>query len=93
MRMRWLWVPATLFIWESSSARRSGFSRSLTVEPDDLANRYNLSASLLQLNETEQALDLLEGCIEKMPASRIDRIMRDPDLVSLHDHPRFQALD
>jgi adenylate cyclase len=44
------------------------------------------------LNETEQALDLLEGCIERMPASRINWIKRDPDLTLLHDHPRYQAL-
>jgi adenylate cyclase len=67
-------------------------SRALMIEPDDLTNHYNLACSLAQLNETEQALDLLEGYVEKMPASRIGWIKRDPDLVLLHDHPRYQAL-
>ena len=65
-------------------------SRALIIEPDE--NHYNLACAMAQINETDQALDLLEAYVGKMPAVRINRIKQDPDLIPLHDHPRFQAL-
>jgi len=44
------------------------------------------------MNEPEQALDLLEACASKLSPEWINWVKQDSDLVSLHDHPRYQAL-
>jgi adenylate cyclase len=67
-------------------------SRALTMEPDDAVDHYNVACALAQMNETDQALDLLEACVPKLGAKRISWIKQDNDLKPLHDHPRYQAL-
>jgi adenylate cyclase len=67
-------------------------SRALTLEPDDPGVHYNLAAALARMNETDQALDVLEACVPKMSPEHINWIKKDPDLVPLHHHPRYQAL-
>jgi adenylate cyclase len=67
-------------------------SRALTVEPDDPLVDYNLACAMALMNETDQALDLLEGCASKMAPIRINWIRQDPDLTPLHNEPRYQAL-
>ena len=66
--------------------------RSLILEPDDMINHYNLACFMAETGETDQALDLLEVYVGKMPPIRINRIKLDADLKSLHDHPRFRAI-
>jgi adenylate cyclase len=67
-------------------------SRALTVEPDDPLVHYNLACAMALMNETDLALDLLEGCAGKMAPIRINWIKQDPDLTPLHHEPRYQAL-
>ena len=67
-------------------------SRTLIVEPDDVVIRFNLACSLAQMNEPEQALDLLESSVSKMSAIIVDWIKNDTDLAPLRGHPRYRAL-
>ena len=67
-------------------------SRALIIEPDDALDRFNLAAAFAQMGEPDQALDLLESCLRKAPPDDLAWITQDPDLLPLHDHPRYQAL-
>jgi adenylate cyclase len=59
--------------------------------PDSNGVAYNSACIYARMGEIERALDLLERAIEL--GSRNRRYYEtDPDLASLQDHPRFQAL-
>lgn len=66
--------------------------RSLILEPDDMIDYWNLACAMAAIGETDQALDLLEVYVGRMPPIRINRFKLDPELKSLHNHPRFQAI-
>jgi adenylate cyclase len=55
-------------------------------------DHYNLGCALVQMNEPDQALDLLESCVPKMSPEFINWIKQDTDLMALREHPRFRAL-
>jgi adenylate cyclase len=67
--------------------------RALLVDPDNMNTRYNLACMVaLHLDEPDLAIDLLEPTFEAMTRSRFNTAMGDPDLASLHEHPRFKVL-
>jgi adenylate cyclase len=66
--------------------------RAMTIDPDDSVDQYNLGCALARMNETEQALDVLESCQPRTSPESVNWMKTDPDLASLHDHPRFKAL-
>lgn len=61
--------------------------RALTIDPGGPATRYNLACFYARAGEPGKALD----CLEHSITSR-SWIANDPDLASLHDHPRFAAI-
>jgi adenylate cyclase len=61
--------------------------RAYQLAPDDVATRYNLACFYANIGDSEKALDFLENSI-----SSRSWIANDPDLESLHNHPRFQAV-
>jgi len=69
-------------------------SRALTIAPDDSMDHYNTGCAMARNGEPDLALDLLESYLRKaLPNdSTLAWIKRDPDLIPLHGHPRFQAL-
>ena len=52
---------------------------------------YNVACGFAVLGEVERAIDCLERCYQ-MGFAHHDWIRNDPDLDSLRQHPRFQAL-
>ena len=67
-------------------------SRALIIEPDDAMDRFNLACAFAQMDEPDQALDLLESCLRKAPPDDLAWITQDPDMLPLQDHPRYQTL-
>jgi adenylate cyclase len=67
-------------------------SRAQAIEPDDLMDHYNLACALVQMDEVEQALDVLEFCIPKLRPEMVTWVKKDADLAPLHDHSRYKAL-
>ena len=67
-------------------------SRALIIEPDDAMDRFNLACAFAEMDEPDQALDLLESCLRKAPPDDLAWITQDPDMLPLRDHPRYQAL-
>ena len=67
--------------------------RALLVDPDNLNMRYNFACVLAsQLNDKEAALKMLEGTFDLVGPTQIKLSETDPDLDSLHDDSRFQAM-
>ncbi|HKJ92999.1 MAG TPA: hypothetical protein VJ957_07515 [Longimicrobiales bacterium] len=65
--------------------------RALQLDPDDAGVRYNAACLFALEGATERAIDCLEAAIERGFHNR-EWFEKDPDLASLHDEPRFQAL-
>jgi hypothetical protein len=55
--------------------------RAQAIEPDDPMDHYNLGCALAQINETSQALDLMESCALKMSTEFINWINKETDLI------------
>jgi TolB-like protein/Tfp pilus assembly protein PilF len=65
--------------------------RALQVDPEDAGVRYNVACLYAVDRQTDRAISCLEEAIER-GFWRRDWIEQDPDLDSLRDDPRFQAL-
>jgi tetratricopeptide (TPR) repeat protein len=61
-------------------------SRQSFVDPRNVAVIY------VGLGETDQALDCLEEAYEKRNSGYLPFIGVEPEFLSLHGHPRFEAL-
>ena len=82
---------ALAYLGERERARQWA-SRAQAIEPDDLMDHYNLACALAQMNDAEQALDILESVAQKSRPEMVNWMKRDTDLIPLHDHPRYKAL-
>jgi Flp pilus assembly protein TadD len=61
------------------------------LQPEDSTARYNFACSLALVGEREGALDQLEEAARR-GYDDAEHLAADPDLASLRDEPRFQAL-
>ncbi len=61
------------------------------LEPDESRVLYNVACVYAKESQAEKAIDCLEQSITHGWAEK-EWMANDPDLASLHDHPRFQAL-
>ncbi len=62
-------------------------ARSLEIDPDDPGVLYNVGCVYASFGEADKSLD----CLERATSYR-EWMENDPDLDSLRDHPRFQAI-
>ena len=63
----------------------------MKIDPTDSVVLYNVACNLATLGEKDKALDYLERAVEHGTVSEA-WMRNDADLVSLRDHPRFEAL-
>ncbi len=66
--------------------------RAVALAPDDGRIRYNAACTYAQAKRPEEAIAQLEEGIRNLPSYIADWPRRDPDLASLHDHPRFAEM-
>jgi adenylate cyclase len=67
--------------------------RALLIDPDNLNMRYNFACGLaLHLNDKDAAIEMLRPVLKRSALGQIHHTKIDPDLASLHDDPRFQAM-
>jgi tetratricopeptide (TPR) repeat protein len=66
-------------------------ARALAIDPEESAILYNVACTYSLMGETDQAIDLLEKAVRNGFGHK-EWIENDPDLASLRDHSRFQAL-
>lgn len=64
--------------------------KALRVDPSDPGVHYNVACTLAVAGENERALDHIERAME-LGFAGMKWLSNDPDLVSIKDHPRFQA--
>jgi serine/threonine protein kinase/Tfp pilus assembly protein PilF len=65
--------------------------RALAIEPDDHNTLYNAACVYALTGRADEALACLEGALRRGTGHR-GWVVNDPDLVTLHDDPRFRAL-
>ena len=65
--------------------------RAMGIDPDDPISLYNIGCNLATMNKVEKALDYLERALDHGTISK-HWMEHDADLVSLHSHPRYDAL-
>ncbi len=65
--------------------------RAVELDPDDAGVRYNVACLFAVAGDRERALELLEQAVASGFGNR-NWLERDPDLASVRDDPRFQAL-
>ncbi|MGA9854525.1 MAG: TIR domain-containing protein [Gammaproteobacteria bacterium] len=72
---------------------KSRMSRALVIDPDNWDMRYNFACALNgHLQDKEAALEMLKPLFVKITGPLLRYMKADPDLVSLHDDPRYQAM-
>ena len=73
---------------------REWIQRGLLLDPSNLSMRYNLACALImELDDPNGALDVLEPFFEQVKSPiHVKHLMADPDLDSVRDQPRFQAM-
>jgi adenylate cyclase len=87
-----VWGIGNLIHLGEKERAKEWISRTFIIEPDDAMIHYNLACCFAQMNELDQALDLLESSTRKMSAIVADWLKHDSDLAPLRGHPRYQAL-
>jgi adenylate cyclase len=65
--------------------------RALLIDPDNLNMRYNFACALAKLGDREAALRMLESSLSRIKGS-LGNADHDPELESIRDDPRFQAI-
>jgi adenylate cyclase len=72
---------------------REWMNRALLIDPDNTNMRYNFACTLAAfLKDPDAAIDMLEPALLKVGSGLVRHARVDPDLDSLRDHPRFQAM-
>ena len=72
---------------------KSRMSRALVIDPDNWDMRYNFACALNgHLKDKEAALEMLKPLFVKITGPLLRYMKADPDLVSLQDDPRYQAM-
>ncbi|HZZ89210.1 MAG TPA: TIR domain-containing protein [Caulobacteraceae bacterium] len=72
---------------------RDWIRRALLIDPDNLIMRYNFACTLcVYFQDMDAALEVLAPYFARAPRSDIDWMKVDPDLATLRQTPRFQAL-
>jgi adenylate cyclase len=85
-------VNALAVLGEADRAR-DWIRRALLLDPDNQMMRYNFACTLsVHLKDIDGALDLLGPYLAQVTRSFLDWAKADPDMDSVRDEPRFQAM-
>ncbi|WHZ20506.1 MAG: Adenylate cyclase [Rhodanobacteraceae bacterium] len=72
---------------------KARMNRALLIDADNLDMRYNFACALTTyLHDKGAALDMLEPMFAGITSYLLRYLKADPDLESLHDDPRYQAM-
>jgi len=65
--------------------------RAPAIDPEDAGVRHNVACLYALEGRSDEALDCLGACVQ-LGFGNVEWVGRDPDMQSLHGHPRFAAL-
>ncbi|MBS0571352.1 MAG: TIR domain-containing protein [Proteobacteria bacterium] len=72
---------------------KARMERTLLIDPDNFNIRYNFACALnVYLKDTDAALEMLQSVFATITDAFLPYAKADPDLASLHDDPRYQAM-
>ncbi|MGH8040579.1 MAG: TIR domain-containing protein [Rudaea sp.] len=72
---------------------KTRMNRAIVIDPDNWDMRYNFACALnCHLKEKEAALEMLTPLFGEITGSFLRYLKADPDLESLHDDTRYQAM-
>ena len=72
---------------------KARMNRALLIDPNNMDMRYNFACALnAYLNDKQAALAMLEPLFTGITAYLLGFLKADPDLESLHDDPRYNAM-
>lgn len=76
---------------EAENAER-WMERALAIDPDDSHIKYNAACMWAQLGDVDRAFDLLQIWANHVGPEIRDWMVRDPDLETIRNHPRYAEL-
>ena len=72
---------------------REWAERAMALEPENYILRYNMACSFTnELGDSERALELIEDSLTHLGRDHVRHTQADPDIASLHDHPKFKQM-
>ena len=82
---------ALAFLGERERAKE-WLALALEIDPDDNLAHYNAACTYSLLGEIDQAIDLLETCLQQVGSDFKLWFKNDSDLDPIRNHPRYQKL-
>ncbi|HEY0107889.1 MAG TPA: hypothetical protein VGB91_17530, partial [Rhizomicrobium sp.] len=65
----------------------------MLIDPENMDMRYNFACTLAtHLKDYDGAIELLQPILSRVPAAFVNYAKIDPDLDSVREDPRFQAM-
>jgi adenylate cyclase len=86
------WGVSSLVALGEVERAKEWAQRALLLEPDNLNLRYNLACAMVELRDTDAALELLAPVLAVAQAPNLAWLRADNNLDAIRDDPRFVAM-